>query len=161
VQIGVIGASDPTPRQAELAEAVGERLAKVGATLICGGLGGVMEASCRGAVRAGGLTVGLLPGADPGEANPYLRVVLPTGLGELRNGLVVRASAALIAIGTSYGTLSEIALARRAGKSCVLLESFAETLKEPPLVGAGGRLLSARSAESAVALALQCAGVGG
>jgi uncharacterized protein (TIGR00725 family) len=84
--------------------------------LVCGGLGGVMEAACRGAREAGGTTVGLLPGTDRTEANEFVDVVIPTGLGEGRNALVVRAADALIAVGGGYGTLSEIALALKAGK---------------------------------------------
>ena len=97
------------------AEAVGRGLAAAGVTLVCGGLGGVMEAACRGAAANGGLTIGILPGADRAAANEWVKVALPTGLGELRNGLVVRAADAVIAIGGAYGTLSEIALALRTG----------------------------------------------
>jgi uncharacterized protein (TIGR00725 family) len=84
--------------------------------LVCGGLGGVMQAACRGAKEAGGTTVGILPGHDRGEANEFVDVAIPTGLGEARNALVVRAADALIAVGGGYGTLSEIALALKAGK---------------------------------------------
>lgn len=89
--------------------------------MVTGGLGGVMEASARGAAGAGGLVVGLLPGRDRAAGNPYLTVALPTGLGELRNGLIVRASDALICVGGSWGTLSEIALAVRTGVPVVML----------------------------------------
>ena len=82
--------------------------------IVCGGLGGVMEAACRGAKEAGGTTVGILPGADRAAANPFVDVAIPTGLGEARNALVVRAADAVIAIGGGYGTLSEIALALKA-----------------------------------------------
>jgi uncharacterized protein (TIGR00725 family) len=92
--------------------------------VVCGGLGGVMEAACRGAREAGGLTVGILPGLDRSAANPYVEVALPTGLGEGRNLLVVRAADALIAVGGGYGTLSEIALALKAGKPVVGLGSW-------------------------------------
>jgi len=84
--------------------------------VVCGGLGGVMEAACRGAKEAGATTVGILPGADRSAANPFVDVAIPTGLGEARNALVVRAADALIAVGGAYGTLSEIALALKAGK---------------------------------------------
>ena len=97
------------------AEAVGAGVARRGAALVCGGLGGVMEAACRGAAGAGGLTVGLLPGEDRAAANPYVRLPVATGLGELRNALVVRTSDVLIAVGGAYGTLSEVALALRMG----------------------------------------------
>ena len=94
-----------------LAEAVGRRLAEAGAVLVCGGLGGVMAAACRGAVSAGGTTVGLLPGDDRRQANPWVTVAVPTGLGELRNGLVVRAADAVVAVAGEHGTLTEVALA--------------------------------------------------
>jgi uncharacterized protein (TIGR00725 family) len=98
---------------------VGRLLALQGVTVICGGLGGVMEAACRGARSAGGTTVGLLPGSDAGDANEHVVVAIPTGMGELRNGLIVRACDGLIAIGGGYGTLSEIALGLRARKRVV------------------------------------------
>jgi uncharacterized protein (TIGR00725 family) len=112
-QIAVIGAGDAPPSVIKLAEEVGAALATRGAVVICGGLGGVMAAACRGAKSEGGTTVGLLPGQDPSVANPWVDVVIPTGLGEARNALVVRAAAAVIALDGEYGTLSEIALALR------------------------------------------------
>ena len=87
--------------------------------MVCGGLGGVMEAACAGARSVGGLTIGLLPGLDRADANRFVSVAIPTGLGELRNGLVVRSADAVIAVGGAYGTLSEIALALKAGKRVV------------------------------------------
>jgi uncharacterized protein (TIGR00725 family) len=92
--------------------------------VVCGGLGGVMEAACRGASREGGTTVGVLPGLDRGAANPFVSVVVATGLGEARNALVVRAADALIAVGGAYGTLSEIALALKAGKAVIGLGTW-------------------------------------
>ena len=105
------------PRDADLAaaEEAGAAIADGGATLVCGGLGGVMEAACRGARSRGGLTVGLLPGTDREDANGWVVLALPTGLGEGRNALIVRAADAVVAIGGGWGTLSEIALALRAG----------------------------------------------
>ena len=94
-----------------LAEQAGSEIARRGAVLVCGGLGGVMEAAARGAHTAGGLTVGILPGPSADEANPYIDVPVATGLGEGRNTLVVRSSEAIIVVAGSYGTLSEIALA--------------------------------------------------
>jgi len=111
--IAVIGAGRCSPAEAALAEEVGRLIAQAGATLVCGGLGGVMEAACRGARSAGGLTVGILPGLDRAGANPWVELALPTGLGETRNTLVVRAAQAVIAIGGEYGTLSEIGFALR------------------------------------------------
>jgi len=107
-----------------VAEAVGRELAAGGAVVVCGGLGGVMEAACRGAKEAGGHTVGILPGPDRAAANPFVDTAIPTGLGEARNALVVRAADALIAVGGGYGTLSEIALALKAGKRVVGLDSW-------------------------------------
>jgi uncharacterized protein (TIGR00725 family) len=98
---------------------VGRLLAERGATVVCGGLGGTMEAACRGARAAGGTTLGLLPGLDRSDANPFVSMAVPTGLGEARNALVVRAADAVIALGGGYGTLSEIALALKAGKRVV------------------------------------------
>ena len=111
--LAVIGAGRCSPAEAALAEEVGRLIAQAGATLVCGGLGGVMEAACRGARSAGGLTVGILPGLDRAGANPWVELALPTGLGETRNTLVVRAAQAVIAIGGEYGTLSEIGFALR------------------------------------------------
>lgn len=113
--VGVVGASEASPDAAAAAEAIGRGLAEAGALVVCGGLGGVMAAACRGAQSAGGLTVGLLPGATRQEANQWLSVAIPTGLGELRNGLIVRAVDVVIAVADGYGTLSEIALALKSG----------------------------------------------
>jgi uncharacterized protein (TIGR00725 family) len=119
--VAVIGPGDePTVAAAE----VGRLLAEQGVTLVCGGLGGAMEAACRGAKEADGLTVGILPGSDRSDANPFVDVVLPTGLGEARNALVVGAADVVIAIGGGYGTLSEIALALKAGKRVIGLETW-------------------------------------
>ena len=103
----------------DVAEEVGARLASRGAVVVCGGLGGIMAAACRGAREAGGTTLGLLPGSDRSAANAWVSIVVATGLGELRNGLVVRAADAVIAVGGGYGTLSEIAFALKAGKAVV------------------------------------------
>ncbi|HJX69289.1 MAG TPA: TIGR00725 family protein [Dehalococcoidia bacterium] len=109
--IAVIGNSSCSPEEAKLAESVGELLAQRGATIICGGLGGVMEAACRGAKAKGGLTVGILPGQDSSMANPCVDIPVVTGIGEARNLAVVKSAQAVIAVGGSYGTLSEIAYA--------------------------------------------------
>ena len=103
---------------------MGRLLAERGAVLVCGGLGGTMEAACRGAKQAGGTTVGLLPGGSRSDANPFVDVAIPTDLGEARNALVVRAADAVVAVGGGYGTLSEIALALRAGKRVVGLGTW-------------------------------------
>lgn len=114
--VAVIGASSASAAESAIAEEVGRRLAERGAILICGGRGGVMEAACRGAQQAGGLTVGILPGSDRGEGNPYLGLVLPTGLGHARNAIVIQASEAVIAVGGGAGTLSEIGHALKIGR---------------------------------------------
>jgi uncharacterized protein (TIGR00725 family) len=167
----VIGASEAAPEERNLAQAVGSALGRAGAVVVCGGRGGVMEAVCEGAKRAGGLTVGVLPGAHRSEANPYVDVALTTGLGELRNGLVVRFSDALIAIGGSWGTLSEIAFAMRTGRSVVALASWdavladaqrraALALPKPSVSRAPGDLRHARDPEAAVEMALSLASGG-
>jgi len=115
--IAVIGpGTGATAADVAAAEETGRLLAEASATLVCGGLGGVMEAACRGARQRGGITVGIMPGRRHGQGNSYLTVELPTGLGEMRNALVIAAAEAAIAIGGSWGTLSEVALAMRAGK---------------------------------------------
>jgi uncharacterized protein (TIGR00725 family) len=115
--VAVVGAGGPTtPEVLAAAEAVGAHLSRGGAVVVTGGLGGVMEAACRGARAAGGTTLGILPGADRADANPFVDVAVATGMGELRNGLVVRCADALVAVGGEYGTLSEIALALKAGR---------------------------------------------
>jgi uncharacterized protein (TIGR00725 family) len=108
-----------TEEQCEAAEEAGAAVAAAGGVLVCGGLGGVMEAACRGAKSMRGMTVGVLPGTDREDANGWVDIALPTGLGEMRNALIVRASQAVVAIGGGYGTLSEIALALKAGKPVV------------------------------------------
>jgi uncharacterized protein (TIGR00725 family) len=107
------------------AEEVGAGLASLGAVVVTGGLGGVMEAACRGARSRRGRTLGILPGEDRAEANGWVEIAVATGLGELRNGLVVRASDALVAIGGGHGTLSEIALALKLGRAVVGLGTWA------------------------------------
>ncbi len=119
--VAVIGGGDAEGGALEDAEAVGRLLARAGADLVCGGLGGVMEAACRGAAEAGGLTIGLLPGADPRTGNRHLRRPLPTGLGHLRNFLVVHVADAVICLPGASGTRSEAAMALTLGKRVVTL----------------------------------------
>jgi uncharacterized protein (TIGR00725 family) len=129
------------------AEKIGARLAEAGFDVVTGGLDGVMAAAARGARSAGGRVIGLLPGADARAGNEHLSTVLPTGLGQLRNGLVVNAADAVIAVGGSWGTLSEIALAARAGKPVVLVHGWQisdESGQPVPIATAG-------DAEAAVA----------
>lgn len=121
LRIGVVGAGEAPDELALLAEAVGRHIAVAGAVLVNGGGGGVMEASARGAARAGGLTVGLLQGDEPDGANRWTALPLATGMGQGRNLLVVRASDALVVVGGGWGTLSEIALAGKVRRPLVIL----------------------------------------
>jgi hypothetical protein len=121
VRIAVCGGGEADAATRELAEEVGAAIARAGGVLLCGGLGGVMEAAARGASQAGGLTVGVLPGSRADAANPYIALPLATAMGEARNALVVRFADAVIAIAGEWGTLSEIALARRIGVPVILL----------------------------------------
>ena len=148
--VSVVGSVVCTPAQSEIAEAVGRLLAERGAILICGGRGGVMEAACRGAQGAGGLTIGILPGVDPQEGNPYLMIALPTGLGNARNALVALAGEAVIAIGGGYGTLSEIGIALKQGQRVIGIDTWVA-------VDSGGQkaaIVTAQTAEEAVDVAL-------
>lgn len=124
--IGVIGSSIGTPEQLNLAREVGKRIAQRDAILICGGMTGVMQAAAQGAQEAGGLTIGILPGANASESPPneFIEIPLFTGLREARNYVIASVCEGLIAIGGGYGTLSEIALALRLGKPLVLLRSW-------------------------------------
>jgi len=122
--ISVIGGANCSPAEAALAEEVGRLLARRGYGVVCGGRGGVMAAVCKGANQMGGVTVGLLPGDDDSEANPWVQIAIPTGLGEARNALVARAGAGVIAIGGGYGTLSEIALALKWGRRVAGLQTW-------------------------------------
>ena len=134
--VAVVGAGRATPEQERAAEGVGRALATCGAVVVCGGLGGAMEAACRGAKAGGGTTVGILPGTARADANPFVDVAIPTALGELRNGLVVRAADGLVAVGGEFGTLSEIALALKAGKPVVALGGW-ELARDGEPVSAG------------------------
>jgi uncharacterized protein (TIGR00725 family) len=148
--VAVVGAGRASAEEERAAESVGRGLAEAGAVVVCGGLGGVMEAACRGAKAGGGTTVGILPGTGRADANRHVDVAIATGLGEMRNGLVVRAADALVAVGGEFGTLSEIALALKAGKPVVGLGGWE--------LSRGGRpvdaIVRASSPEDAVARAL-------
>jgi uncharacterized protein (TIGR00725 family) len=122
--VAVIGPGEASPAEIEAAEQVGRGLAQAGAVVVCGGLGGVMAAACRGAAAAGGMTIAILPGTDRGAANEWARVAIPTGMGEMRNVLVVRAADAVIAVGGAYGTLSEVALALKTAIPVVGIETW-------------------------------------
>jgi len=122
--IAVIGGGQPSTQETQLAEAVGRELAKGGAILVCGGLGGVMEAACKGAQVEGGVTVGILPGDSRQAANPYVRIPIVTGIGYARNAIVVKSAHAVIAVGGSYGTLSEISYALQGGIPVIGLNTW-------------------------------------
>ena len=154
VWLAVVGPGRASDAESALGEAVGEGVGRGGAVLVCGGLGGVMEAACRGARSAGGTTVGLLPGIDRGDANPHVEIAIPTGLGELRNGLVVRAADAVIAVAGEYGTLSEIAFALKTGKPVVGLGTWELARGGSPDAG----IVVAEDPAAAVARALELAG---
>ena len=117
--VAVIGAGSADKELLTLAEEVGRLIALNGALLVCGGLGGVMEAAARGANTEGGITIGILPGLEKSAANPYIDVPVATGLGEIRNAIIVRSADVLIAIGGEYGTLSEIAFGLKTGKTVI------------------------------------------
>jgi uncharacterized protein (TIGR00725 family) len=123
--IAVVGPGEASSQELWLAEEVGAGLAGLGAVVVTGGLGGVMEAASRGAKSRGGRTLGILPGDDRKVANGWVEIAVATGLGELRNGLVVRASDALVAIGGGHGTLSEVAFALRTGRPVIGLGTWA------------------------------------
>jgi len=122
--ITVIGASDSSAEETTLAEEVGRELARRGVTLICGGLEGVMEAACRGANSLGGVTIGILPGNSRKDANAYVQIPIVTGMGYSRNVIVAKSGQAVIAIGGSYGTLSEIAYALQSGTPVIGLGTW-------------------------------------
>ena len=122
--VAIVGPGEATQEEEARAEELGRGAAQAGAIVITGGHGGVMAAASRGAADAGGLSVGLLPGGDRRAANPWVRVAIPTGLGELRNGLIVRAADVLIAVGGALGTLSEVALALKTGVPVVGLMTW-------------------------------------
>ena len=122
--VAVVGASAATPEQERAAEEAGQSLARAGAVIVTGGGGGVMAAASRGAGAAGGVVVGVLPGGDRSAANEWVGVALATGLGELRNGLIVRVVDVVLAVGGAYGTLSEVALALATGVPVVGLDTW-------------------------------------
>jgi uncharacterized protein (TIGR00725 family) len=122
--VGVVGPGTADPATSALAEELGAELGRRGVVVVCGGLGGAMEAVCRGAKSAGGLTVGILPGLDRSAANSHVDVAIPTGLGELRNGLIVRAADVLIAVRGEFGTLSEVSFALKTGVPVVGIDTW-------------------------------------
>ncbi len=146
--IAIVGAGLPAPETDGLAEEVGELVAAAGAVVVSGGLGGVMEAACRGAKKAGGTTIGLLPSGHHRDANTHVDIAIPTGMGEMRNALIARTADAMIAIGGEWGTLSEIALALKLGKPVVGLRTWDLTSALPHAAPSPGIQVASSAAEA-------------
>ncbi|HEX3240379.1 MAG TPA: TIGR00725 family protein [Solirubrobacterales bacterium] len=153
-QVAVIGSSrcEVGSEPWLLAEEVGGRLAQAGLAVVCGGLGGIMEAACRGAAGAGGTAIGIVPGTDVAEANPYCTHVVATGIGHARNLAVVSSGDVVVAVTGEWGTLSEIGYARAIGRAVVTLQSWT-LVGRAEMEGAPG-LISVDDAEAAVAATL-------
>jgi uncharacterized protein (TIGR00725 family) len=156
--IAVIGGGICSREEALAAEAIGRELAQRGAAVVCGGLGGVMEAVCRGAKAAGGTTVGILPGVSRHDANRYVDIPVVTGLGEARNIIVVRTGQAVIAVGGEYGTLSEIAYALKLGIPVVGLRTWRLVTQAPGASAARHTLISPRGLPGPEKLLVEQAG---
>lgn len=157
-RIAVAGGHDCTADEASQAEQVGRRLAAAGAVLYCGGLSGIMEAACRGARAAGGLTVGILPGTEAASANSSVDIPVVTGMGDARNVILVSSVEAVIAIGGRFGTLSEIALALKRGTPVIGLGTWG--LEPGRLDGAPFTMAASPQEAVTQALALGRAGIG-
>jgi len=160
--VSVCAPGDPSVEEGAAAEAVGRALAERGAVLVCGGLGGAMAASCRGAKAAGGATIGILPGSDPTAANRWIDFPICTGLGQSRNVIVAASGQALIAVGGGIGTLSEIAFGLRLGRPVILLGGWAASLDSETarrqIATHGGQLAIASTPQEAVDRALAAIG---
>jgi uncharacterized protein (TIGR00725 family) len=149
--VSIIGGATCSTEESDLAEKVAFQLAKLGVVVVTGGRCGVMEAACRGAAKAGGTALGILPGIDHDEGNEFINIAIPTGLGHTRNALVAQAGEAVVAIGGSYGTLSEISFALKTGRKVIGIGSW-EGLdgRKQPL-----DIIVAQTADEAVNLVLQ------
>jgi uncharacterized protein (TIGR00725 family) len=154
--IAVVGPSAGTPAELAIGEAVGRRIAEAGGVLVCGGMGGVMEAAAGGCADAGGRSVGILPTESRLDANPYVTIAVATGMGEARNAIVVRTADAVIAVHGEFGTLSEIALALKMGKPVVGIGTW-ELGKDGEAVAA---IVPASEPREAVETALRLARAG-
>jgi len=152
--IAVVGGGSCSAEAAKLAEEVGRGLAEQGAVLMCGGLGGVMEAACRGAKSAGGLTIGVLPGDNRHSANPYVDIPIVTGMGYARNVIIARSAQAVVAVDGSYGTLSEIAHALQSGVPVIGLGTWSLSLQGQE----DSSVVPAQSSGEAVRKAVEAAG---
>jgi uncharacterized protein (TIGR00725 family) len=151
--IAIIGSRKCSTEEAKLAEEVGRELARKGATLVCGGLGGVMEAACQGANSEGGTTIGILPGEDRQAANPYVQIPIVTGMGYARNIAVVKSAQVIIAIGGNYGTLSEISHALQSGIPVIGLNTWSLARNGQP----DNSIIPVESAVEAVSKAISLA----
>lgn len=151
--VAVIGGSQASAKETKLAEEVGRQLARRGVVLVCGGLGGIMEAACRGARSQGGITVGILPGEKREAANPYVQIPVVTGMGYARNVAVAKSAQAVIAIGGSYGTLTEIGHALQNGIPVVGLNTWSISRNDEP----DNSIIPAESPAEAVRKALKLA----
>jgi uncharacterized protein (TIGR00725 family) len=149
--IAVIGNSKASAQEIKLAEEIGREIAKNGAVLVCGGLDGVMEAACRGAVSEGGLTVGILPGTSRTDANQYVKIPIVTGIGYARNIIVVKSAQAVIAVGGGYGTLTEIGYALKNGLPVIGLGTWKLSKTEKT----DDAIIRADNAVDAVTIALE------
>lgn len=150
--VGVIGTGVYDKETSELAEEIGKKLAKKIITIACGGLGGVMEAVCRGAKSSGGLTIGILPGINRKEANSWIDIPIVTGMGEARNAVLVRTSQVILAISGEFGTLSEIAFALKMGKPVIGLNTWELAKQGKPIEG----IIRVNTPDEAVAKVLEC-----
>jgi uncharacterized protein (TIGR00725 family) len=153
--IAVCGPNEATESELAMAEEIGQRIARAGHALVCGGRGGVMAAASRGAKTAGGTTVGILPGYDWAKANPWIDHVICTGMGQARNAIVVASGEAVIAVGGGFGTLSEIALALKIGRPVIAVGGWQLDPQRVEQVDGDAVLLRATDAEEAVRLALE------
>jgi uncharacterized protein (TIGR00725 family) len=154
MMIAVCGPNEPSQDEVMLAEQVGRAIAEADCTLVCGGRDGVMAAACRGAKAAGGVTIGILPGYDAGEANEWVDHAIPTGLGHARNAIVVASGDAVIAVGGGFGTLSEIGLALKMNKRVINLNSWELDPTRVVRFAGGAAYMPAGTPEQAVAMAL-------
>jgi uncharacterized protein (TIGR00725 family) len=148
--VAVIGGGRCDAAEYALAERLGQLIAARGAVLVCGGLGGVMEAVCKGAKAEGGVTIGILPGPFCGDANPYVDYPIATDMGQARNAIIVRTADAVIAVGGEYGTLTEIAMALKMGKKVVALSSWEISRAGQP----DDKIIRAKSPQEAVELVM-------
>ena len=155
MHVAVSGGGEADDEACRLAEQVGFELARRGAVLVTGGLGGAMAAACRGAKAGGGMTIGILPSDDRADANPWVDVAVPTGLGEGRNALVVQAADAVVAVAGEFGTLSEIALALRLGRPVIGLGTWELARDGRPVEAIRAVASPSEAAETAVAMATE------